>query len=133
MSNPFAHIELTTSDLGAAKKFYKKLFDWKLDDMKSGDGMVYTMIKPGKGPGGGMQAKPMPEAPVTWMPYVEVPDVKRAIAKATKLGAKPVLPFMDIGSMGTIGVFLDPAGAMLGVWAKAPPKKSAKKAKKAKK
>jgi hypothetical protein len=131
MSNPFAHIELTTSDLGAAKKFYKKLFDWKLDDMKSGDGMVYTMIKPGKGPGGGMQGKPMPEAPVTWMPYVEVADVKKAMAKATKLGATAALPFMDIGAMGTIGVFIDPAGAMLGVWAKAPPK--AKKAKKAKK
>jgi hypothetical protein len=26
MANAFAHIELTTSDLGAAKKFYKKLF-----------------------------------------------------------------------------------------------------------
>jgi hypothetical protein len=35
--------------------------------------------------------------------------------------------------MGTIGVFLDPAGAMLGVWAKAPRRKAAKKAKKAKK
>src|SRR5580693_3764761 len=113
MANAFAHIELTTSDLGAAKKFYKKLFDWKLKDMPMGPpgSPVYTMIKPGKGPGGGMQAKPMPEAPVTWMPYVEVPDVKKAIAKATKLGAKPVLPFMDIGAMGTIGVFLDPAGA----------------------
>ena len=32
MGNPFAHIELTTGDLGAAKKFYKKLFDWKLGE-----------------------------------------------------------------------------------------------------
>jgi predicted enzyme related to lactoylglutathione lyase len=54
MSNPFAHIELTTSDLGKAKKFYKKLFDWKLTDMPMGPGSVYTMIAPGKGPGGGM-------------------------------------------------------------------------------
>ena len=61
------HIELTTSDLGKAKKFYKKVFDWKLTDMPMGDsGGVYTMIAPGKGPGGGMQAKPMPDAPVTW-------------------------------------------------------------------
>ena len=38
MANPFAHIELTTSDLGAAKKFYKKLFDWKLTDIAHGAG-----------------------------------------------------------------------------------------------
>ena len=132
MANPFAHIELTTRDLGAAKKFYKKLFDWKLTDMPMGqDGGVYTMIAAGKAPGGGMQAQPMPGAPVTWLPYVEVDDVKKTLAKAEKGGAKVVLPLMDIGKNGTIGVFVDPAGAMLGVWTKAKPaKKGAKKAKK---
>lgn len=141
MANPFAHIELTTSNLGNAKKFYKALFDWKLKDMSMGDGGgVYTMIAPGKGPGGGMQAQPMPEAPVTWLPYVEVNDVKKTLAKAEKGGAKVVVPVMDIGKNGIIGIFVDPAGAMLGVWSKAKvvkkaskkkaPKKAPKKAKK---
>ena len=130
MPNPFAHIELTTSDLAAAKKFYKKLFDWKLTDMPMDQGPVYTMIAPGKGAGGDMQAKPMPEAPVTWLPYVEVDSVKRTLAKAEKAGAKVVLPAMDIGSNGIIGVFVDPTGASLGVWTKAKvtAKKTAKKA-----
>jgi predicted enzyme related to lactoylglutathione lyase len=128
MANSFAHIELTTSDLGAAKKFYKKLFDWKLTDTPMGDGGgVYTMIAPGKGPGGGMQAQPMPQAPVTWLPYVEVDDVKKTIAKAEKAGAKVVVPRMDIGKNGIIGIFVDPAGAMLGVWSKAKPTKKGKK------
>ena len=135
MANPFAHIELTTSNLAAAKKFYKKLFDWKLPDMPMGEGAgVYTMIAPGKGPGGGMQAQPMPEAPVAWLPYVEVDDVKKSLAKAEKGGAKVILPLMDIGKNGIIGVFLDPNGAALGVWSKAKPaKKTAKKGKKKKK
>jgi predicted enzyme related to lactoylglutathione lyase len=133
MSNPFAHIELTTGDLTAAKKFYKKLFDWKLSDVPMGDGPVYTMIAPGKGPGGGMQAKPMPDAPTTWLPYVEVVDVKKALAKAEKGGATIVMPTMDIGKNGIIGIFVDPTGAMLGVWSKAKPaKKAAKKAAKKK-
>jgi len=134
MANPFAHMELTTPDPAAARKFYKKLFDWKLTDMPMGDGgPVYTMIAPGKGPGGGMQAQPMPGAPVTWLPYVEVADVKKALAKAEKGGAKVILPVMDIGKNGIIGIFIDPAGAMLGVWSKAKPvKKSAKKASKKK-
>jgi predicted enzyme related to lactoylglutathione lyase len=132
MANPFAHIELTTGDLGAAKKFYKSLFDWKLTDTPMGaGGAVYTMIAPGKGPGGGMQARPMPDAPITWLPYVEVIDVKKSLVKAEKGGAKVVLPAMDIGKNGIIGIFVDPAGAMLGVWSKAKPaKKSAKKSSK---
>lgn len=131
MANAFAHIELTTSDLGAAKKFYKKLFDWKLTDTPMGPGAgVYTMIAPGKGPGGGMQAQPMPQAPVTWLPYVEVDSVKKTIAKAEKAGAKVVVPEMDIGKNGVIGIFVDPAGAMLGVWSKAKPAKKGTKAKK---
>jgi predicted enzyme related to lactoylglutathione lyase len=134
MANPFAHIELTTSDLGAAKKFYKKLFDWKLADMPMGEGGVYTMIGTGKTPGGGMQAQPMPGAPVTWLPYVEVDNVKKALAKAEKGGAKVIVPMMDIGKNGIIGIFVDPAGAMLGVWSKAKPaKKGAKKASKKRK
>lgn len=128
MPNPFAHIELTTADLEAAQKFYSKVFAWKLKDMP---GMNYTMIDVGGGTGGGMQAKPMPEAPTGWMPYVQVDDVKATIAKATKAGAMALLPYQEIGDMGAIGVFSDPTGAVLGVWEmkQAPaPAKVAKKA-----
>jgi hypothetical protein len=133
MGNPFAHIELNTTDLGAAKKFYKKVFDWKLQDMPAGEGPPYTMIGVGKGVGGGMQVKAMPEAPTQWIAYVEVADVKKTLAKAEKNGAKVVLPKMDIGEMGSIGIFIDPAGASLGVWATKPKKAAKKPAKKAKK
>ena len=54
MGNPFVHVELHTDDLKAAKKFYRGLFDWKLEDMKMDGGMVYTMVGVGKGTGGGM-------------------------------------------------------------------------------
>jgi predicted enzyme related to lactoylglutathione lyase len=94
---------------------------------------AYTGIDVGKGTGGGMQKKPNPAGPTDWMPYVEVADVKKTIAKAKKLGALSVpVEFMPIGDMGAIGVFIDPTGAALGVWApaKKPAKKAAKKAKK---
>jgi predicted enzyme related to lactoylglutathione lyase len=55
-------------------------------------------------------------------------DVQKTLVKAEKGGAKVVLPVMNIGKNGIIGIFVDPAGAMLGVWSKAkPPKKRAKK------
>lgn len=131
MANPFAHIELTTPDLSAAKKFYKSVFSWKLSDMKGPS--PYTMIDVGQGTGGGMQAPPMPDAPTGWMPYVQVDDVKKTVAKAKQAGATVMLDYHAIGDMGAIGVFADPQGCVLGVWAAAkkppaPAKKAAKKA-----
>ena len=128
MPNAFAHIELNTDDVARSKKFYKSLFKWKLQAM----GPEYTMIDVGKGTGGGMQKKPMAGSPTLWLPYVEVDDVKKTIAKARKLGANIQVDYMDIGEMGAIGVFVDPTGAPIGVWQQAT-KKPAKKAKKAKK
>ncbi len=130
MGNPFVHIELNTDDVAAAKKFYKSVFDWKLQDGPEMGG--YTMIDVGKGVGGGMMKKPMAEAPTSWLAYVEVADVKKTIEKALGAGANVVVPYQEIGDMGAIGVFIDPTGAGLGVWQKAkkpaPKKAAAKKA-----
>jgi len=129
MPNPFAHIELSTDDVKKAKKFYQAVFAWKLSDMPA---MAYTMIDVGGGVGGGMQKKPMPEAPTAWLPYVQVDDVKATMAKALKGGGSAVLPFQEIGEMGAIGIFVDPAGAMLGLWeSKTPPAAPPPAAKKA--
>jgi uncharacterized protein len=116
MANAFAHIELSTDDLAAAKAFYKKVFAWKLQSIP---GMGYTMIDVGKGTGGGMTKKQMKEQPTAWLPYVEVADVKETLAKAKKAGAQVVVDYTEIGEMGSIGVFVDPTGAGLGVWATA--------------
>lgn len=117
MANPFVHVELTTSDLGQAKKFYRTLFGWKLDDMPMPGGMTYTLIDAGSGNvGGGMQAKPMPNAPTTWLSYVLVDDVKKSIATARKHGASIVVDYQEVMDRGAFGIFVDPAGAMLGLW-----------------
>jgi uncharacterized protein len=133
MPNPFIHIELNTDDVNKAKKFYKGLFNWKIGAIGGG----YHMIDAGKGTGGGLTEKAMPEAPTMWLPYVEVDDVKKTIAKAKKLGADVKVDYMEImdGEMGAIGVFVDPTGAGIGVWQTKlrPAKTAAKKAKKGKK
>lgn len=132
MPNPFAHVELSTDDVKKAKKFYAAVFAWKLNEMPA---MSYTMIDVGGGAGGGMQKKQMPEQPTTWLPYVQVDDVAATMAKVVKGGGTAVLAYQEIGDMGSIGIFKDPQGATLGLWAaKAPveaplptPKKASKK------
>jgi uncharacterized protein len=130
MPNGFVHIELSTDDVSKARKFYKGLFKWKLEDMKTPDGK-YTMIMPGpRLVGGGMQAKQMPDAPTGWLPYVEVDDLKKSIAKAKKMGADIVVEFQPIPGMGAFGIFKDPTGAMLGIWeGEKKKKRSARRAK----
>jgi predicted enzyme related to lactoylglutathione lyase len=135
MPNAFAHLELNTDDLAVAKAFYQAVFAWKMKDIPEGN---YTMIDVGKGTGGGMQKKPMPEMPSAWLPYVEVADVKQTVAKAAAAGAHVAVEHMDIGEFGAIGIFIDPTGASLGVWqpkkaAAAPAKRAAKKKPAAKK
>jgi hypothetical protein len=132
MPNPFAHVELSTDDVKKAKKFYSAVFAWKLNEMPA---MSYTLIDVSGGTGGGMQKKNMPEQPTAWLPYVQVDDVKATMAKVIKAGGTAMLEYQEIGDMGSIGIFTDPQGAALGLWAsKAPaapapaPKTATKKA-----
>jgi uncharacterized protein len=117
MPNPFAHVELSTDDVKKAKKFYAAVFAWKLNDLPA---MSYTMIDVAGGVGGGMQKKQMPEQPTAWLPYVQVDDVKATMAKVIKAGGTAMLEFQEIGDMGSIGIFADPHGAALGLWAPKP-------------
>jgi len=133
MANPFVHIELNTGDIGRARSFYKNLFKWNL---QLTPGMPYTMIDFGtkNTMGGGMQTKPMPDAPTQWLAYVQVDDVKQTVARARKLGAHIVVPYQTMPGMGAMGIFVDPTGGALGVWEpeKKPARRAAKPAKPAK-
>ena len=116
MPNPFCHVELNTTDVAKAEAFYSKLFAWKLGPL-AGPGPRYTMIDTGsRQVGGGITGKTMKEAPVAWLSYVEVKSVKATLTRAKKLGARVVVPFQPVPGMGALGVFVDPAGAAMGVW-----------------
>jgi predicted enzyme related to lactoylglutathione lyase len=115
MANPFVHVELNTTDVGKAKTFYGKLFDWKLEDIPMGSD-TYTLIKVGSGTGGGLMKHPMPGAPSMWLSYVEVDDIKASTAKAKSLGANVVKDVTEVMGMGWLSIIIDPTGAALGLW-----------------
>jgi uncharacterized protein len=115
MANPFVHIELNTSDVTKSKTFYGKLFDWEMEDLEMEEG-PYTMINVGEGTGGGMMTHPIPNTPSAWLPYVEVEDIEEMTDKASSLGAKIVMEVTEVPDMGWLSIFVDPTGAMLGLW-----------------
>src|SRR3984893_11249117 len=115
MANSFVHVELNTTDVKKAKAFYGKLFEWTLEDVPMGDG-AYTMIKVGKGTGGGMMKHPVPGAPSAWLAYVEVDDIAAATKKAKSLGATIMKDVTEVMGMGSLSILIDPTGAALGLW-----------------
>ncbi len=116
MSNPFVHVELNTTNVSKAKKFYGKLFAWKMQDIKSSAAGDYTMIDVGKGTGGGLMANPIPNCPSFWLSYVLVKDIDAATKKAKKLGATIMKDVTEVMGMGWLSIIEDPTGAALGLW-----------------
>lgn len=117
MANPFCHVELASTDIAKAKKFYTAFFDWKLSDMDMGGGMIYSTFKPtDDSPGGGMMQHPVPGAPSAWLPYVLVDDIKAANKKVLSLGGKVMKDTEEVPKMGWFSIITDPTGAPLGLW-----------------
>jgi predicted enzyme related to lactoylglutathione lyase len=114
MANAFVHNELNTQDVGKAKAFYSKLFDWKLEDMSGG--MEYTLIKVGEGTAGGIMKHPMPGQPSFWLAYVGVDDIKASTGKAKSLGANVIKDVTEIPNVGWFSIFMDPTGAALALF-----------------
>jgi uncharacterized protein len=116
MANPFVHVELNTTDVDKAKKFYGQLLDWQMEEVPMGPDGRYTMIKPGTGTGGGILKHPMPGEPSFWLAYVEVEDIAASTKKAKSLGAKIIKDVQEVPGAGWMSIIADPTGAVLGLW-----------------
>jgi predicted enzyme related to lactoylglutathione lyase len=114
----FVWHELMTTDPAAAQKFYKDVVGWGVEDseMPGMPGMKYTMWKAGEVPIGGLIPM-MPNAvamgaPPNWTCYIEVPNADETIKQAESMGAKTLVPAMDIPDVGRFAVIQDPQGAV---------------------
>ena len=116
MANPFVHVELNTTE---SRKPRRSTANSSLGSSRTcrwGPGMVYTLIQPGDGTGGGMMQQPVPGIPSAWLAYALVDDVKPATAKAKSLGAQVVQDVEEVPGMGWFSIIVDPTGAALGLW-----------------
>lgn len=115
VGNPFVEFELNTTDVAAAKAFYSRLFNWRLDDdTVAGD--PYVEIETGGEVAGGIVKNPVSGDPSAWIPYVAVDDVADATQRARSLGATIWKGATDIPGHGTYSIIADPTGAVLGLW-----------------
>jgi predicted enzyme related to lactoylglutathione lyase/uncharacterized protein YndB with AHSA1/START domain len=110
----FCWNELMAAETAGASRFYTQLFGWETEQF--GGPMKYTMFKKNGQKAGGLMQKPHEQAPPHWLAYVEVENVDVSVKKAGELGAKIMMPPMDIPTVGRIAIFQDPQGAALGIF-----------------
>ncbi len=116
--------DLSTTNGGAAKDFYSRLFGW---DIKAGenDPSGYLHVFNGQTAIGGIPPAEQrnTQAPPHWMLYFFVANCAAAVDKAQGLGAGVLMPASEIPHVGSIGIVKDPQGAVFAFYQ--PPAKSA--------
>jgi predicted enzyme related to lactoylglutathione lyase len=109
--------DLVTDDLAAARRFYEGLFGWTFEETTGPAGSEYVIARSGSMLVAGL----VPVAPSAagtelsrWLPYVSVPDVDAAVARATAAGGRVAVGPLDVG-MGRVAAIVDPQGAVIGL------------------
>jgi len=106
------YAQLQTLDPAGAKNFYKELCGWTMKDDPPSAGPPYTEALVGAEAVAGIMPLLEPSGAAHWLLYLSVDDVDTASQKAERLGAKILLPPMDISAKACrISMLADPSGA----------------------
>jgi uncharacterized protein len=106
--------ELQTPDAGKSGKFLADVIGFTLKGDASGN---YTELQRGATSIGGIRPMGKEEGiPPHWLIYFLVPDADAAVKKAQSLGAKVLMPAMNIEKVGRFAVLADPQGAAFAVF-----------------
>jgi predicted enzyme related to lactoylglutathione lyase len=116
----FCWTDLGTTNVAAAKKFYKSLFGWTSTDFPMSVDSKYTIFQiKGKDVCAlypMMDEQKKMKAPPAWIPFINVKSVDGTVKKAKAAGGKTISPPMDVGDMGRMAVVQDPTHAMFSLW-----------------
>jgi len=108
-------IDLSATDTGVARAFYTRLFGWTADEPDPEFG-GYFMFKHGDVPVAGCMPA-MPDGPHdVWASYLTAEDAQKTLEAATAHGGQVIVPVMQVGDAGTMGMVADPGGSTIGVW-----------------
>jgi uncharacterized protein len=107
-------VDLGTSDVDAAAKFYGELFGWEAPELPPEAGGYRVCTLRGR-PVAGLGRQMNPGPPV-WATYVNTADADGVAARFTSNGGQILAPPMDVMDAGRMAVCADPSGAVISLW-----------------
>src|SRR3954447_10296905 len=111
-----AWVDLSTTEPGAAREFYEKLFGWKVDVNPDPQYGGYGMAQRDGTGLAGIGAKMDPSAPTVWSLYIGSDDIEDLARRIAEAGGTVVMKPFDVGDQGKMAVFQDPTGAFISAW-----------------
>lgn len=115
----FCWVNMSTTDVDAAKRFYAALLGWAFDDRPT-DGGTFSMARRYDANVAALYPRDERERahgpPSHWNNYISVDDADRCAARARELGGTILDDPFDVTDAGRTAVIADPTGAVFWVW-----------------
>lgn len=107
--------DLSTSDAAGARRFYADVLGWQLDVQEDPQYGGYAMARLGGKDVAGI-GPAMGGAPTAWSLYIGTDNVDGLGERVEKAGGRVVASAFDVGDVGRMAVYQDPAGAFICGW-----------------
>ncbi len=115
-ANKPAWVDLSSSDPGASREFYSKVFGWRVEVSADPQYGGYALAKIGDKDVAGIGPTQSPVAPTAWIVYIGTPDAEGLATQVQAAGGSVIAAPFDVGDQGRMAVFQDPAGAFISAW-----------------
>jgi predicted enzyme related to lactoylglutathione lyase len=109
-------VDLVTTDLQGALRFYGELFGWEMEDAGEEAGHYHQALLRGKRVAGIGPNPPGMPAMAAWTTYLSGADADAHAAAIQDAGGQVVMGPLDVFEEGRMLLAMDPAGAMFGIW-----------------
>jgi predicted enzyme related to lactoylglutathione lyase len=108
-------VDLSVSDLGAARLFYESLMGWEISESPPEYGGYLNCAKNGR-PAAGIGPKMLADAPNAWLTHFAVSDAEASAERVGAHGGQVLLGPLDVMELGRMALCADPSGAVFSLW-----------------
>lgn len=115
MGRPIVHFEFWSESPETVAEFYARVFDWNINHIPE---MNYHMADPGGegGIGGGIMTPSKGDWPSNLTFYIDVDDLAAYREKIVAAGGEIVVDEREVPGVGSLSLFKDPDGRVIGMW-----------------
>jgi uncharacterized protein len=109
-------VELSSPDTDASAAFYGAVLGWNATEPGPAETGGYRMFQYDGKSVAGLMGQMQEGQPTAWATYVSVADADETAEKVKTAGGTVMVEPMDVMDIGRMAIFVDPTGAVFGVW-----------------